>query len=614
MELNEAQQQAVTHTQGPCMVLAGPGSGKTFTLVKRIIYMTEQANISPQEILVITFTKAAAREMKERYLKATNKQKTPITFGTFHAVFYGILKWAYHIDAANIMSDEEKKRLVKEELSHCYIEWDDAEGEEEDILAGVLEDIGAIKNNRLRVETFVSKHVRPDIFRKIYNSYERKRKEMKKLDFDDMLVSCLELFEKYPDILKQWQKKFRYLMIDEFQDINPVQYKIVQLLAEPEQNLFIVGDDDQSIYEFRGARPGIMLGFQKDYPKAKEIFLNKNYRSTKKIVTAASRVVSHNAARFPKIFEAVGEAGEDVHVQETKDAAEESRYILGEVQRRHQIGIPYKDMAVLFRTSLSVRTFVECCTEYHIPFQMKEYIPNIYEHFIARDLAAYLRLAKGSRERSDFLMILNRPKRYLARNSLEKAIVSFEDMMNYYCDKEWMQKRIRQLEYDIHQMQTMTPEQAIKYIRKKIGYDEFLKEYAEEKHSSLSGLTETLDYIQEQAAGHQTIEEWFTFVQKYTEELKEQREKGPSDEDELVLLTMHGAKGLEYDTVFIIGANEDEIPYKKAKTPAAIEEERRMFYVAMTRAKRKLFVTYRREKNGKRQSPSRFLSELLFDV
>ena len=192
--------------------------------------------------------------------------------------------------------------------------------------------------------------------------------------------------------------------------------------------------------------------------------------------------------------------------------------------------------------------------------------------------------------------------------------MSFEDMMNYYCDKEWMQKRIRQLEYDIHQMKTMTPEQAIKYIRKKIGYDEFLKEYAEEKHSSLSGLTETLDYIQEQAAGHQTIEEWFTFVQKYTEELKEQREKGPSDEDELVLLTMHGAKGLEYDTVFIIGANEDEIPYKKAKTPAAIEEERRMFYVAMTRAKRKLFVTYRREKNGKRQSPSRFLSELLFDV
>lgn len=192
--------------------------------------------------------------------------------------------------------------------------------------------------------------------------------------------------------------------------------------------------------------------------------------------------------------------------------------------------------------------------------------------------------------------------------------MSFEDMMNYYCDKEWMQKRIRQLEYDIHQMKTMTPEQAIKYIRKKIGYDEFLKEYAEEKHSSLSGLTETLDYIQAQAAGHQTIEEWFTFVQKYTEELKEQREKGPSDEDELVLLTMHGAKGLEYDTVFIIGANEDEIPYKKAKTPAAIEEERRMFYVAMTRAKRKLFVTYRREKNGKRQSPSRFLSELLFDV
>lgn len=614
MQLNEAQKEAMMHRDGPCMVLAGPGSGKTFTLVKRIIYMTEQHKIHPGEILVITFTKAAAKEMKERYLKAAGKSRTQITFGTFHGIFYGILKWAYKIDASNILSEEEKRRLIREAMSDIYIEWDEASGEEEDILSGIVEDIGNVKNNRISPETFQSSHVRNNIFREIYSGYESRRKKLRKLDFDDMLVMCLELFERYPDVLRKWQEKFRYVMIDEFQDINPVQYAIIRLLAKPEENLFVVGDDDQSIYEFRGAKPEIMLGFSKDYPGAGEIFLNMNYRSTKKIVDAAVRVVEHNQSRFPKKFETSGGDGEDVHVQGTRDAAEESRYVISEIERRRALGIPYREMAVLFRTNLSARTFIEHCMEYQIPFQMKEYIPNIYEHFIARDIAAYFRLGAGSRQRSDFLMILNRPKRYIARDSLTAAEVSFEDMMKYYCDKDWMVKRIEQFAYDIRLIAKMTPYDAIKHIRKKTGYDEFLKEYAKERKIKAETLMETLDYIQEQAKIHPTFAAWFAFVEKYTQELKEQKKRADSKNDEVMLLTMHGAKGLEYDTVFIIGANEDEMPYKKADTPGAVEEERRMFYVAMTRAKKKLTITYTNEKNGKRQSPSRFLSELLFVV
>lgn len=616
LSLNQAQKEAVMHKDGPCMVLAGPGSGKTFTLVKRIAMLTGEHMEDPKGILVITFTKAAAREMQQRYLNMTGKKRTPVTFGTFHGVFYGILKWAYHLTAANILSEEDRRKMIRQAVRTVYIDWDDSGAEtEDDLVTGISEDIGNLKNNRISPLDYHSAHVKDEVFYGIYQAYETARTGKKKLDFDDMLVMCLELFEKYPSILAQWQEKFKYIMVDEFQDINPVQYEIIRLLALPENNLFIVGDDDQSIYEFRGARPSIMLGFGKDYPDMKQIFLNYNYRSTRAIVDAAVRVIGHNRNRFEKSFRTTAGQGEDVHVQEVKDTFEESSYVLDEIRKRCQAGIPYRDMAVLFRTNGWVRTFAEQCTLHQLPFRMKEYIPNLYDHFIARDITAYLRLGAGSRKRSDFLLVLNRPKRYLGRNCAGSEEITFEGMRLYYCDKDWMQKRVSQFEYDIKQLGTMTPYKAVQYIRKTIGYDEFLKEYTAENKLNMEDFTDILSELEAQAKQFDTVQAWFTHMEQYKKQLEERKNQAErADEDAVSLLTMHGAKGLEFDTVFVIGANEDEIPYKKAVSPAALEEERRMFYVALTRAKSKLTVTFVNEKNGKKQRPSRFLMELLFNV
>lgn len=621
LELNAAQREAVCHKDGPCMVLAGPGSGKTFTLVKRIAVLTGQYQIPPESILVITFTRAAAQEMKQRYLALAGRKYTQVTFGTFHSIFYGILKWAYQLDASNILSEEEKFRLIRQAVRSVYIEWDESKAEsEEELLTGIAEDIGNLKNNRIAPEAYRSKYVSDVIFREIYRFYEAERQRRKKLDFDDMLVMCLELFENYPHILRQWQQKFKYIMIDEFQDINPVQYAAIRLLAAPENHLFIVGDDDQSIYEFRGARPSIMLGFGKDYPEMKQIFLNYNYRSTKKIVDASVRVIGHNQDRFPKQFLTAAGDGEDVHVQEVRDPQEESRYVLEEIRKRHRLGIPYADMAVLFRTNSWIRPFAEACMEYQLPIRLKEAIPSLYDHFIAKDIAAYLRLGLGSRRRSDLLMVLNRPKRYISRNSIAGEEGSFEELRRYYCDKDWMQKRISQMEYDVKQIGRMTPYKAVQYIRKTIGYDDFLKEYALEHNMRMEDFQDTLEEISEQAGQFTDIASWFAHMEKCKEQMEEKwkqesgKKKKEVEQDAVALLTLHGAKGLEYDTVFLLGANEDEMPYRKAQSPSAIEEERRMFYVAMTRAKRCLVITFVNEKNGKKQRPSRFLMELLFDI
>ena len=613
MSLNRAQSTAAAHKDGPCMVLAGPGSGKTLTIAKRIEYLITKYKVRPEEILVITFTKYAANEMKERFRQVMGREGLPVTFGTFHGIYYGILKWAYRLNQGNLLSDEEKFSLLRQITAQLDWEPEGESGDEREALKELAAEVGNVKNDCLEIEEYESERYGTTRFRELYRIYESEKKKLRKIDFEDMLVMCRELFLKRPDILKKWQEKFRYILVDEFQDVNQAQYDVVRMLAAPEDNLFVVGDDDQSIYGFRGAKPGIMLEFTKDYPGAQRILLDINYRSTAHIVNGALRVIAHNENRYDKKIRAWKEKGETIHVQEVKDPAAEGEYVLETIREYHRKGVPYEEMAVLYRTSLDARALTEVLAKHQIPFVMKEKVNSIYDHFIGMDLMSYLYLSQNGCDRKHLMRIANRPKRYLGRDSMEGQ-VSFESLRNFYCDKAWMIDRIDQLEWDMKMLRDKAPYAAIQYIRKGMGYDGFLREYAVSHKVSVEELMETADEIQQSAKEYRTAEEWFCHVEDYKKTLAEQKAKRWDQTKEsggVSLMTMHGAKGLEYGLVFIIAANEGNTPYRKAKLMEEIEEERRMFYVAMTRAKERLIISYVKEKNGKEPGPSRFIEELL---
>ena len=605
MSLNKTQAKAVSHKDGPCLVLAGPGSGKTLTIVNRIKYLIEKCNVRPEEILVVTFTRFAAQEMKNRLCSLMGKKNLPVTAGTFHGIFYGILRCTYRMSGQNILSEEEKYQLLREVISRQEAEVSD----EEDFILDIAAEIGKIKNNRLDVEEYVSEKCSAETFREIYSQYEEERKRRRKIDFDDMLVLCYNLLSSRPEVLEGWQRKFRYILIDEFQDINRIQYDVIRLLALPQNNIFVVGDDDQAIYGFRGADSELMFQFRKDYPQADQILLGMNYRSTEYIVRNSLKVIRHNERRFEKQLEAYRKGGACLHVQELADPAEEAEYILDEIEKCISDGVRPEDIAVLFRIHTDAGPVAEALVERRIPFQMKEHLPNIYNHFIGKDIQAYFRLAMGERRRQDFLQVMNRPKRYIGRDSLAGRAVSFEDIRNHYCDKEWMMDRIDQFEWDVKMLAKMAPYAAIQYIRKRIGYDDFLRDYAFSHNIPRTDLTDVIQEIAEAARPYRTLEEWFRHVEEYTHILQEKQKK--DNPEGVRLMTIHAAKGLEFHTVFILDANEGRIPYKKARTDAQTEEERRLFYVAMTRAREKLTVCYVKTKSGKETAPSRFVDELL---
>lgn len=615
MKLNRGQDEAIKHGNGPCMVLAPPGSGKTLIVTERTRYLIEESGVRPDQILVITFTRYAAREMKERFERLTAGKNYPVTFGTFHSIFYGILKCAYGIGANNLMSEKESSVLLQEVLDQTDIESTPEVEDEEELVRELLREVGMVKNGLCHLKDFHSKYLTQDEFAEVFRSYEHQKKELKKFDFDDMLVQCYALFRKKPEILQGWQKRFQYILIDEFQDINRVQYEVIRMLAAPRYNLFVVGDDDQSIYGFRGAKPELMLYMKQEFPSLRTISLTVNYRSTEFITGAAARVILHNDTRFYKRVQSFRGRGQNVHVQEVLDEQEEAQYVTEEIQKKLDQGIKPGEIAVLFRTAVQARMISEILSEHRIPFEMRDYVTNFYRHFIVKDMMAYLQLAAGKRDRSLFLTICNRPLRYLARNSMENRQVNFEELRKFYCDKDWMLDIIDQFDVDVRMMKNMAPYAAIQYIRKKIGYDDFLKEYAEKHQISWKQLMDVMAELEERSKNFKSYDEWEIHIAKYTQELEEQQAKARKikgeRENKVQLMTIHSAKGLEFEDVFVIHANEGAIPHQKAEKKDEIEEERRLFYVALTRAKNNLCISYITQKNGNSIKPSRFVEELL---
>ena len=648
MDFNQAQMTALEHRDGPMMVLAGPGSGKTTVITHRIKRLLE-AGVDPSGILVITFTKAAATEMKERFLRLAREEDekrkqaeqraggsrtgaekpffgtadpglrrreacgtsleaagSRVSFGTFHSVFYHILKWAYRFPAGNVISGEEKRQYFKKFLDESEMEVED----EAEFISSIINEISYVKGERLDLKYYYSQNCPEEWFKKLYDGYDEMLKTTGKIDFDDMLVMCHELFTERKDILASWQKKFKYILVDEFQDINLLQYQVVRMLALPENNLFIVGDDDQSIYRFRGAKPEIMLGFEKDFPGTKRVLLGTNYRSTKEIVETSLRLIEHNKVRFEKKLEPFRGSGRPVDFRVFDNPGHEMDTVAQSIRAYHDAGYQWSEIAVLFRTGANSGLMAERLMGYNIPFKLRDVIPNLYSHWIAKDLFAYMEIAAGSRKRSDFYRIMNRPNRYFSRDAFDTPIVSFDRLKSFYQDRDWMEERICDLEADLRAMAPLKPVAAVNYIRKAIGYDDYLRSYAEFRRMKPEELFETADKLAESAAEFATFAEWKEHADRYEEELKKQnQEEREETKDRVTLSTMHSAKGLEYPVVFVVDANEGIVPHHKAGLPADIEEERRLFYVALTRAKDRLHVAAVKERYHRKTDVSRFVEE-----
>ena len=590
------------------MVLAGPGSGKTFVITHRIKYLIEGSGINPAHILVVTFSRAAAKEMKDRFEKLQGKSH--VTFGTFHSVFFSILKTAYGFSAEQIASDELRYTLIKE-----LIKKNEIVNEDINTLSGnLLNEIALIKQDNINIKNYYSNSIASDTFKKLYKEYEAELEIRNKLDFEDMLSLTYELLSERKDILTAVQNRYQYILVDEFQDINFLQYNIIKLMAGKKQNITVVGDDDQSIYRFRGARPEIMLGFERDFRNVSKVFLDINFRSTTQIVDASTKLISFNSKRFPKTFKANNGSGAPVSVIEFKNPFAEVNSIIKDIKEYIKAEQDINDIAVLYRTNLSPRLLIERMMKNNIPFTIRDSIPNLFEHWVSKDIISYIKLAINLGNKNDLLRISNKPNRYISRDSLSSSKANIETLFDYYDDKSYMIKRIIELREHLRTIKNLKPATALRYIRNVVGYDEYIEEYCDMNGVESDDCYTILGDLENSASEFNTFSDWFVHMEEYKEELIEARKKSNEDDIGVRLMTFHSSKGLEFDIVYIIDVNEGSVPYKKAKGADEIEEERRMFYVAMTRARHKLFICYCKENFGKSIGKSDFIVELSSNV
>ena len=598
------QKKAIEYGAGPLMVLAGPGSGKTFVITHRIKYLIEGSGINPAHILVVTFSRAAAKEMKDRFEKLQGKSH--VTFGTFHSVFFSILKTAYGFSAEQIASDELRYTLIKE-----LIKKNEIVNEDINTLSGnLLNEIALIKQDNINIKNYYSNSIASDTFKKLYKEYEVELETRNKLDFEDMLSLTYELLSERKDILTAVQNRYQYILVDEFQDINFLQYNIIKLMAGKNQNITVVGDDDQSIYRFRGARPEIMLGFERDFRNVSKVFLDINFRSTTQIVDASTKLISFNSKRFPKTFKANNGSGAPVSVIEFKNPFAEVNSIIKDIKEYIKAEQDINNIAVLYRTNLSPRLLIERMMKNNIPFTIRDSIPNLFEHWVSKDIISYIKLAINLGNKNDLLRISNKPNRYISRDSLSSSKANIETLFDYYDDKSYMIKRIIELREHLITIKNLKPATALRYIRNVVGYDEYIEEYCDMNGIESDDCYTVLGDLENSASEFNTFSDWFVHMEEYKEELIEARKKSNEDDIGVRLMTFHSSKGLEFDIVYIIDVNEGSVPYKKAKGADEIEEERRMFYVAMTRARHKLFICYCKENFGKSIGKSDFIVEL----
>lgn len=607
---NKSQIQAISHMDGPAMVLAGLGSGKTTVITHRIKNLIEKAEVRPENILVVTFTKAAAISMQKRFSTLMNGGKGQlVTFGTFHSVFYKILRKSRRYEATEILSERQKTDYIREIIGRYGISSNDIS----ELSQNIINDIGNIKGNMLNAQEYEPSCCKKEDFIKVYNVYNLELKKDGKMDFDDILRECYLLLCENHTILEQWRELYKYILIDEFQDINRIQMNIIELLASPLNNIFVVGDDDQSIYGFRGARPEIMIEFKDYYPEAELIVLNVNYRSTQSIINVAGRVIENNKTRLDKCAHANNDKDFQPDIRKFRNQVEELKFVVSKIKEYEKQGISLSEMAILVRNNSQIQEISSFLKNRKIEAESGKHRSNIYNGMVAKDILSYVRGAlkfDGTYFNEDLIYVLNKPQRYISRQVVLSVNMNISAVRRIYS-----KNNIDSFLFHIEMIRKLPPQAALSYIRKGAGYEEYLRLYAIENNIPMSGLLKQLEQLVQECSKFNTLEQWINSIDSAQNSEGQNFGKKSSGEGDtnnrINIMTMHGSKGLEFKAVFIVDANQGIIPTSKALRERDFEEERRLFYVAITRAIDYLNIYAVEERLGCPIEVSMFVEEML---
>lgn len=607
---NKSQIQAISHMDGPAMVLAGPGSGKTTVITHRIKNLIEKAEVRPENILVVTFTKAAAISMQKRFSTLMNGGKGQlVTFGTFHSVFYKILRKSRRYEATEILSERQKTDYIREIIGRYGISSNDIS----ELSQNIINDIGNIKGNMLNAQEYEPSCCKKEDFIKVYNAYNLELKKDGKMDFDDILRECYLLLCENHTILEQWRELYKYILIDEFQDINRIQMNIIELLASPLNNIFVVGDDDQSIYGFRGARPEIMIEFKDYYPEAELIVLNVNYRSTQSIINVAGRVIENNKTRLDKCAHANNDKDFQPDIRKFRNQVEELKFVVSKIKEYENQGISLSEMAILVRNNSQIQEISSFLKNRKIEAESGKHRSNVYNGMVAKDILSYVRGAlkfDGTFFNEDLIYVLNKPQRYISRQIVLSVNMNISAVRRIYS-----KNNIDSFLFHIEMIRKLPPQAALSYIRKGAGYEEYLRLYAIENNIPMSGLLKQLEQLVQECSKFNTLEQWINSIDSAQNSEGQNFGKKSSGEggtnNRINIMTMHSSKGLEFKAVFIVDANQVIIPTSKALRERDFEEERRLFYVAITRAIDYLNIYAVEERLGCPIEVSMFVEEML---
>jgi len=631
--MNSEQSEAVRTTEGPLLIMAGAGSGKTRVLTHRIAYLLDEKDVSPYNILAITFTNKAAKEMKARVEHLVGEEAQVIWMSTFHSMCVRILRRdADRIGIERnftIIDPTDQKSVIKDVLKSENI---DSKRFEPRMF------IGAISNlkNELKTPEDAQKEANDfhsQMVATVYKGYQRQLSRNEALDFDDLIMTTINLFERVPETLEYYQNKFQYIHVDEYQDTNKAQYTLVKLLANKFKNLCVVGDSDQSIYGWRGADIQNILSFEEDYPDAKTIFLEQNYRSTKNILNAANEVIKHNSERKPKGLWTANSGGDKIQYYEAMTERDEAEYVVKEIMKHQRSGKKYSEMAILYRTNAQSRVLEETFMKSNIPYTMVGG-QKFYDRKEIKDLLSYLRVIANSNDDISLQRIINVPKRGIGPSSVEKiqtyALQNNISMFDALAEVDFigLSKKVTQECISFYEMiQNLIKEQEfleiseiVDEVLQKSGYRDMLdREQSIESRSRLENLDEFMsvpkDYEENTPLEEQSLINFLTDLSLVADIDEADTQNG------VTLMTMHSAKGLEFPIVFIMGMEESLFPHIRAiksEDDHEMEEERRICYVAITRAEELLYITNATTRMlfGRSQSnmPSRFLKEIPEDL
>lgn len=635
-KMNDKQAQAVQCIEGPLLIMAGAGSGKTRVLTHRVAYLIQEKNVLPWHVLAITFTNKAAKEMRERVDQLLGEDASDIWVATFHALCVRILRReAEKIGFSRsftIASPSEQRTLMKHILADLNVDTKKFDPRM------ILSNISNAKNNLQTVDDF-KKNVESPVEQITAQAYEKYQEELRKdsaMDFDDLIMQTIELFVQDQETLEYYQRKFQYIHVDEYQDTNEAQYRLVNMLAAKTRNLCVVGDADQSIYGWRGANMENIMNFEKDYPDATVVKLEQNYRSTKTILNAANSVIKNNVNRKVKTLWTENDPGDKIHYYRGMNANDEAYFVVKNIQQgiREQ-GKKYKDFAILYRTNAQSRVMEETFVKTNIPYKIVG-AHRFYDRKEILDILAYLRLATNLQDSMSFNRIVNEPKRGIGAASLDKLtdfatvnglslLEAAENvvMTNITGKAATQLEKFAHLMRDLHEMeQTATVTELTDAILEKSGYRKALKKTQSlENESRLENLDEFLTVTQQYDSTWQEDEEHQDPFVDFLAELSLVSDQDSVDEEqnEVTMMTLHAAKGLEFPVVFLIGMEEGIFPLSRAMTDEdELEEERRLAYVGITRAQQELFLTnaFSRMLYGRKQNnpTSRFIEEIDDDL